>query len=110
MIDRYKIGKNVYTNSQHQQSSSYTLKNNFIKKPCLSLQKIKLTKQETRCLKLYLQGMTMKEIGKQIFRSHRTIETHIKNIKEKLNANSRSAVFNKAKKLIHWDILNQNAS
>jgi len=74
--------------------------NRFSEKSDSYLQKIELTKKEILCLELYLQGMTIKEIGKKIFRSHRTIETHMQNVRAKLEARSRSEVFIKAKKMM----------
>lgn len=99
-MTRYKIGKNIYADNQKQQ----IVHPQYISKSgpstySHSLQKAKLTKKETLCLELYLQGMTLKEIGKKIYRSHRTVETHVKNIREKLNANSRSEVFIKAREM-----------
>ncbi len=63
------------------------------------LQDVKLTKQEERCLSLYLLGMTAEEIANEITRSRRTVESHINNIKTKLRVTKRSEVHAKAKLL-----------
>lgn len=49
-----------------------------------------LTKSEKACLKLYLAGLTAKEIGQKLFRSPRTIERHLENGKGKLGLTTRS--------------------
>jgi DNA-binding NarL/FixJ family response regulator len=53
-----------------------------------------MTKHITHCemkiLQLLCKGLTTKEIAKQLQRSPRTIETHIKNVKIKLNITTRS--------------------
>lgn len=51
---------------------------------------LNLTQNERNCLKLYLEGNTAKGIGKKLFRSPRTIESHLKNAKEKLLISSRN--------------------
>ena len=52
-----------------------------------------LTNSEKSCLSYYLSGQTTQEIAKKLYRSPRTIEKHLENIKAKLNVNSRSALF-----------------
>lgn len=47
-----------------------------------------LTEREVSILKLFCQGLTYKEIGKQLFISPRTVETHKKNILTKLRLKS----------------------
>ncbi|WP_146161521.1 response regulator transcription factor [Mangrovibacterium marinum] len=47
-----------------------------------------LTEREISILKLFCQGLTYKEIGKQLFISPRTVETHKKNILTKLRLKS----------------------
>lgn len=54
---------------------------------------LSLTKSERLCLRLYLSGNTTQSIAKKLFRSPRTIETHLENAKGKLGVNSRSALF-----------------
>jgi len=53
-----------------------------------------LTECEKSCLKLYILGNTSKEIGKLLFRSHRTIESHLETAKMKLNLKTRSELTN----------------
>ena len=52
-----------------------------------------LTPSEKVCLRHYLTGITTKEIAKKIYRSSRTIETHLESAKAKLGVNSRSKLF-----------------
>ena len=51
-----------------------------------------LTEREISILKLFCQGLTYKEIGKQLFISPRTVETHKKNILTKLRLKSYNFV------------------
>ncbi|MDF2578213.1 MAG: hypothetical protein K0S74_1697 [Chlamydiales bacterium] len=54
---------------------------------------ITLTNSEKACLKQYLTGKTTKEIAGIMYRSPRTIESHLEKAKAKLYVNSRSALF-----------------
>lgn len=47
-----------------------------------------LTEREISILKLFCEGLTYKEIGRRLFISPRTVETHKKNILEKLRLKS----------------------
>jgi carbon storage regulator CsrA len=98
-VSAYKTSVQHHVNNHHRQTPPCLPKNRTSKKLDYSLQNTELTKREKQCLKLYLQGMIAKEIGNKLARSHRTIESHIRNIKEKLQARSRSEVFIKAKKM-----------
>jgi two-component system NarL family response regulator len=49
----------------------------------------KLTDREMQVLKLVAQGMTNREIGKELHISENTVKNHIRNILEKLHLNSR---------------------
>jgi len=44
---------------------------------------MRITLREKQCLELMDKGYSLKEIGKELLLSHRTIETHINNIKHK---------------------------
>jgi DNA-binding CsgD family transcriptional regulator len=52
-----------------------------------------LTNCERSCLRHYLSGSTTLEIAGKLYRSPRTIETHLENAKAKLGINSRSKLF-----------------
>jgi DNA-binding CsgD family transcriptional regulator len=54
---------------------------------------LSLTKSERSILSQYLTGCTAKDIAKNLFRSPRTIEKHLENIKCKLCISSRSELF-----------------
>lgn len=53
-------------------------------------QMIKLSQREAEVARLVLQGMTMKQIGEGLFISPRTVETHIDNIKAKVDVNKKA--------------------
>jgi DNA-binding CsgD family transcriptional regulator len=48
-----------------------------------------LTNQEINCLELMMRGKTSKMMGKLLNISHRTVETHVEHIKNKLNIQSK---------------------
>ena len=52
-----------------------------------------LSMREVDCLFGVLEGKTAQEIGKKLFISKRTIETHLDNIRHKLNCQDRSELF-----------------
>lgn len=49
-----------------------------------------LTNREITILKLFCRGLTYREIGEKLFISHRTVETHKKNILRKIKAGSKA--------------------
>ncbi len=49
-----------------------------------------LTSREYQCLSLVAQGYTMKTAAKKLDISHRTVEQHLRNLKEKLSVNTKS--------------------
>lgn len=49
---------------------------------------LKLTSREIEILKLVAEGYTNKEIGDQLFISHRTVDTHRTNLMKKLEVNN----------------------
>lgn len=51
--------------------------------------KIKLTQRETEILKLVAKGLTREAIATELFLSQGTVKTHLKNIYDKLNVNSK---------------------
>lgn len=55
-----------------------------------------LTLCETNILSLYAKGETARSIAEKLNRSPRTIETHLENIKSKLNLANRTEI------IIHW--------
>jgi DNA-binding CsgD family transcriptional regulator len=54
---------------------------------------LSLTGSEKASLRHYLKGSSTQQIGKKLFRSPRTIETHLENAKSKLGVNTRSQLF-----------------
>lgn len=58
-----------------------------------------LTERQARILKLVCQGFSSREIGEKLDISYYTVTTHIKNIYQKLQVNSRSEAIHEALKL-----------
>ena len=59
---------------------------------------IPLTKREIEVIKLVSTGLTNQQIGKQLSISHRTVDTHRRNIMEKLDLHNAAALTNYAAK------------
>ena len=57
-----------------------------------------LSKREIEVLKLVAQGLTNQKIGRKLFISHRTVDTHRRNMMEKLNLHNAVALTNYAAK------------
>ena len=55
-----------------------------------------LTKREKEILSYIVSGLSSKKIAEKLFVSYHTVNTHIKNIYEKLHVNSKSGVVSKA--------------
>ena len=58
-----------------------------------------LTERQTKILKLVSQGFSSREISEKLSISYHTVTTHIKNIYEKLQVNSRTEALHEAFKL-----------
>ena len=56
---------------------------------------LKLSEREKEVLNLLSQGLRYKEIADKLFLSTETVRTHIRNIYEKLQVNSRTDALNK---------------
>ena len=54
-----------------------------------NMEQFKLTKQEKEVVKLLTQGLDYNEVGKELFVSTHTVQSHVKNIKSKLKVNSK---------------------
>ncbi len=52
--------------------------------------KITLTSREKECMSMVAQGYTMKGVAIKLEISHRTVEQHLRNIKDKLGMNTKS--------------------
>jgi two-component system nitrate/nitrite response regulator NarL len=55
-----------------------------------------LTKREIEIIKLVAKGLTNQEIGNQLFISHRTVDTHRRNMMTKLDLHNAAALTNYA--------------
>lgn len=59
-----------------------------------------LSSRELDCVRLLMQGKTAKEIGKQLFISPRTVDTHLIHLKEKLKCRTKSQLMSKLAEVI----------
>ena len=59
-----------------------------------------LTTQEKNILKMYCRPASIEEISSELFLSHFTIETHIKNIHRKLNTHSKAELIKASSNII----------
>ena len=66
-----------------QKAQRFLDENNYLKRNQHLFQS--LTKRETELLKLFAKGITNESIAKQLYISDKTVATHRKNIKRKLN-------------------------
>lgn len=64
----------------------------FQKKTAPSMEDFNLTKREHEILELLIQGLSYKEIAAKCFISPETMNSHIKNIYQKLNVHSRAQI------------------
>jgi DNA-binding NarL/FixJ family response regulator len=64
----------------------------YVKKPTLDVEAFNLTKREHEILELLVQGLSYKEIAAKCFISPETMNSHIKNIYQKLNVHSRAQI------------------
>jgi DNA-binding CsgD family transcriptional regulator len=65
----------------------------FHKKPAVAqVDEFNLTKREREILELLIQGLSYKEIASKCFISPETMNSHIKNIYQKLNVHSRAQI------------------
>ena len=49
-----------------------------------------ITGREKECMSLIAQGYTMKNAAKKLCISHRTVEQHLRNVKDKLGLNTKN--------------------
>lgn len=77
----------------HKTEKEYFL--NCLKKLGLINDDTNFTNREYECLKLYCKGRSSKSIGKILNISHRTVETHIVSVKNKIGCLSREEMTDK---------------
>ena len=58
-----------------------------------------LTMMECKVMRTLVKGYSVNQIGKQLFRSKRTVEHHVERIKIKLGCDSRAELVQKAREL-----------
>lgn len=80
-----------FNNQQLLTTLNLAIKNQIsISQPASNCQLIEqLSKREVEILKLLATGKTNKDIGEELFISKYTVDTHVKNIKEKLDLNKK---------------------
>lgn len=61
---------------------------------------VSLTKRETQVLQMFSHGSSPAEIGKELFISPKTVETHLENIRAKVGGRSRSEAMEAAESLM----------
>jgi len=87
LVDIHKGGSPMSSNIARKIVSSFSTENNA------ELQK--LSQREQQILDLLTKGFRYKEIADKLFLSTETVRTHIRNIYEKLQVNSRTDAINK---------------
>jgi len=89
IVDVYKGGSPMSSHIARKVVSSFQLGNN------VNSELQKLSVREKEILNLLSQGLRYKEIADKLFLSTETVRTHIRNIYEKLQVNSRTEALNK---------------
>ncbi|SFE50782.1 two component transcriptional regulator, LuxR family [Chitinophaga sp. CF118] len=64
----------------------------FRKKPATNMEEFNLTRREHEILELLIEGLSYKEIAAKCYISPETMNSHIKNIYQKLNVHSRAQI------------------
>lgn len=95
------VGPDFYKNRIQEADSSYQVRQKFLEKLGVK-QDLDLSLVELDTLKLLLKGYTAPQIATQLYRSKRTIEHRIENIKSKLQCPSRVELIQKARELEHF--------
>lgn len=70
-----------------------------------SIKNVQLSKRERECIKHYLEGKSAAQTAKVLSLSPRTIESHMENIKSKLNLSFKRELFEKADILKEMSII-----
>lgn len=71
-------------------------------------QKVAVSKREVDCLRELLKGLTAEEIGRKLFISRRTVETHFSHVKDKLQCSTKSQLIGKLRQN-YFDLFMQGA-
>ena len=67
--------------------------------------KLYLTPREHQCVCLFMDGLTIKQVGQSLELSPRTIEFYLKRIKERFSCRNKIELLNKLLKLISSQVL-----
>lgn len=98
-----EVIKKVATGEKHFPDELLKEKENHLKKvvdnPSEALIKSQLTEREIEILGLIAQGYSNKEIGDQLFISHRTVDTHRTNLMKKLDVSNIAGLIKKSYEL-----------
>ncbi|WP_324719394.1 response regulator transcription factor [Salinimicrobium sp. HB62] len=80
-----------FNNQQLLTTLNLAIKNraNFSPPPANNQLTEQLSQREIQILQLLATGKTNKDVGKELYISKFTVDTHVKNIKEKLNLNKK---------------------
>ena len=89
IVEVYKGGSPMSSHIARKVVASFHTSN------CENCEMKKLSEREKEILNLLSQGLRYKEIADKLFLSTETVRTHIRNIYEKLQVNSRTEALNK---------------
>jgi DNA-binding CsgD family transcriptional regulator len=94
------IGLDFYENRIQRSDPNYASKQKFLKQLGIDTE-LDLSPVELDTLRQLVRGYTASQIAKQVYRSKRTIEHRIENIKSKLFCYSKQELIQKAQELKH---------
>lgn len=92
------VGSNFYRNRIQESDPVYTLRQKLLKELEIKSEP-KFTRVELDTLQLLIKGCTAEQISRQLYRSKRTIEHRIENLKIKMQVSSKSELVQKANEM-----------
>ncbi|MEI6790488.1 MAG: helix-turn-helix transcriptional regulator [Myxococcaceae bacterium] len=98
------IGNDFYENRIKRSDPNYIAKQNFLKELEIETD-LDLSGAELETIQLILKGCTASQIAKQLYRSKRTIEHRVENIKLKLGCSSKQELIQKVQELEYFRCL-----
>jgi PAS domain S-box-containing protein len=93
------LGRHSLANSLNFLQQIGMISNAFhVSSPCIQPRPMALPKRELECLQYIIQGYTAKMIAREVGLSFRTIESYIRNLKNRLGVSTRFELIQMAKK------------